>query len=201
VHVIDDNPMIRETMRRLFEADGWKVATYFSAEDFLASPRPDGAACLLVDNLLPGMSGIDLITRLRSQGSRLPVIILTAHADASMAVAAMKAGASDLIEKPASAADLLAAVSQAIKVGDSAHPKAETHNKAAQERFSALTARERDVLARVLSGAPNKIIAVDLGINQRTVENHRASVMRKTGAASLPALVRLALAADVQRVM
>ena len=112
-----------------------------------------------------------------------------------MAVAALKAGASDLIEKPASAAELLASLRLAIRKGEDLHPRSD-QRLAAQKRFSGLTAREREVLARVLAGEPNKIIAADLGLNQRTVENHRASVMRKTGSPSLPALVRLAFAAN-----
>ncbi len=197
VHVIDDDPMIRETTRRLFEAEGWAVVTYASAEDFLAMPRPRDAACLLVDNRLPGMDGVALIDLLRSEKSRLPTVMLTAHGDAAMAVAALKAGASDLIEKPARAADLLESVRVAIaKMAD--EDLQTEKRKTAQKRFSNLSAREREILARILEGAPNKIIAFDLGINQRTVENHRAAVMRKTGAGSLPALVRLSLAADVQ---
>lgn len=196
VHVIDDDPVIRETMRRLFEAEGWTVATYASAEDFLALPRPAGSACLLVDSVLPGMNGVALIAQLRSQKSFLPAVMLTGHGDAAMAVAAMKAGASDLIEKPASASDLLASVRQAMKAGRDGVPPDATRI-AAEAHFQSLTKREREVLLKVLNGIPNKIIADDLGINQRTVENHRASVMRKTGAASLPALVRLALVARV----
>ena len=197
VHVVDDDPMIRETLRRLFEAEGWKVVTYSSAEEFLSKPRPGGNACLLVDNLLPDMDGISLITLLRSQKSRLPVVMLTGHGDAAVATAALKAGASDLIEKPASAADLLFSVRQAIEVAQNDDARALSH-KTARKPFAQLTTREREVLALVLAGHPNKIIANILGINQRTVENHRASVMRKTGAGSLPALVRLALAADIQ---
>ena len=197
VHVIDDDPMIREAMRRLFEAESWRVVTYPSAEDFLAVPRPDGDACILIDAVLPGMDGVSLLARLRAEESELPAVVLTGHGDAPMAVAALKAGASDLIEKPASAADLLASVRHAIDTAEDGHARANSR-KAAQKRFEDLTAREREVLERVLEGQPNKNIAADLGINQRTVENHRASVMRKTGAASLPALVRLALAADAQ---
>lgn len=198
VHVVDDDPMICEAMRRLFEAEGWGVATYASAEDFLAAPRPGGSACLLLDNVLPGMSGLELVAKLRSKHSLLPAVMLTGHGDATVAVAALKAGASDLIEKPASAADLLASVRRALAAAKDSQAQAEAR-KAAREKFSSLTPRERDVLFEVLDGAPNKIIAADLGINQRTVENHRAAVMRKTGAGSLPALIRLALAADVKR--
>jgi two-component system CheB/CheR fusion protein len=152
-----------------------------------------------VDNVLPGIAGVELITRLRAQRSQVPVVMLTAHGDAAVAVSAMKAGATDLIEKPASAADLLAAVRSAIAVTARGQPR-EQAGKEARMRFDGLTGRERDVLHRVLAGAPNKIIAADLGINQRTVENHRASVMRKVGARSLPELVRLALAADLRDV-
>lgn len=195
IHVVDDNPMIRETMRRLFEVEGWMVVTYASAEEFLEKPIPEAASCLLVDNQLPGMDGVALIARLRSQHCHLPAVMMTGHGDTAMAVAAMKAGASDLIEKPTSAAELLESVRQAIISARGGQALASARS-VAQKRFDRLSERERDVLARVLEGAPNKIIAADLGINQRTVENHRASLMRKTGANSLPDLVRLALAAD-----
>ena len=195
VHVVDDDPMIRETMRRLFKAEGWGVATHASAEDFLAAPRPEGATCLLVDNVLPGMDGVALIALLRAENLSLPVVMLTGHGDATMAVRALKAGASDLIEKPASAAELLAAVRLALRKGEDLHPRHDLQ-QTARLRFASLTAREREVLARVLAGEPNKIIAAEMGLNQRTVENHRASVMRKTGSPSLPALVRLAFAAN-----
>ncbi|MCF3974982.1 chemotaxis protein CheB [Paracoccus salsus] len=197
VHVIDDDPIICEAMRRLFEAEGWWVVTYPSAESFLAAPRPEPPACLLVDNLLPGMDGVALIDRMRDDETRLPTVMLTGHGDAAVAVAAMKAGATDLIEKPASAAQLLASVRQAIASGQDGHAPGASR-KVARKRFADLTRREREVLTKVLEGAPNKIIAADLGINQRTVENHRAAVMRKTGASSLPDLVRLALLGDVQ---
>lgn len=133
---------------------------------------------------------------LRAEHSQLPAVLLTGHDDAGMAVVALKAGASNLIEKPAGTAELLASVRQAMETGDNVHTLSETRT-AAKARFSDLTAREREVLTCVLDGLPNKIIAFELGINQRTVENHRAAVMRKTGADSLPALVRLALAADI----
>ena len=194
LHVVDDDPMVCETTRRLFEAEGWNVATHRSAEDFLAGPRPGAGACLVVDGLLPGMSGVELLKALRAENSALPAVMLTGHGDISMAVSAMKAGAVDLIEKPASAADLLASVAHAVARATDERAR-NSARRAAQKAFADLTPRERDVLSKVLEGAPNKIIAADLGINQRTVENHRASVMRKTGAASLPELVRMAIAA------
>ncbi len=195
IYIVDDDPMIRESTRRLFEAEGWAVATFGSAEDFLARPRSHDRACLLVDNILPGIDGITLISQLRDQGAHLPSVMLTGHGDAATAVAALKAGASDLIEKPTSAAELLASVRRALKGDDDGSTRSQLR-KSAQKQFADLTAREREVLTHVLAGKPNKIIAADLGINQRTVENHRASLMRKSGAKSLPALVRIALAAE-----
>jgi len=195
VHVIDDDPMIRETMRRLFQAEGWTVATSPSAEDFLAQPRPTGPACLLVDQALPGLDGIGLVTTLRDEGSLVPAVMLTGHGDAALAVAALRAGAFDMIEKPSTAAELIASIRAALKDG-AADSRQTNETRDAKRRLAGLTEREHEVLVRVLEGAPNKIIAADLGINQRTVEHHRASVMRKTGAASVPALVRLAFAAD-----
>ena len=194
LHVVDDDAMVRQATRRLFEAEGWDVRAHPSAEVFLAAPRPGPGACLLVDALLPGMSGVELLEALRAERSALPAVMLTGHGDIAMAVSAMKAGAADLIEKPAGAAELLASVGHAVERSTDARAR-DSASRTAQAAFTALTPRERDVLARVLEGAPNKLIAARLGINQRTVENHRAAVMRKTGAASLPELVRLALAA------
>ena len=196
VHVIDDDPLIRETMKRLFEAEGWSVVTYKAAEDFLAAPRPSGTTCLLIDSLLPGMNGIELIEHLRAENSTMPAVMLTGHGDAATAVAALKAGAADLIEKPASAVHLLDSVRTAISAGQDNNARSDSR-RSAKQKLSMLTKREHEILLRILDGTPNKIIAADLGINQRTVENHRASIMRKCGAGSLPDLVRLALAADM----
>ncbi len=194
VHVIDDDPLIRETMQRLFEAEGWSVVTYESAEIFLAAPRPGGTTCLLIDSLLPGMTGIELIEQLRAETATMPVVMLTGHGDAATAVAALKAGASDLIEKPASAIHLLDSVRKAISAEKDNSARSDSR-KSAQQKLSKLTKREHEILIRILDGAPNKIIAADLRINQRTVENHRAAIMRKCAVRSLPDLVRLALAA------
>ncbi len=196
VHVVDEDPMVREATRRLFEAEGWAVVTYPSAEAFLAAPRPGARACLVIDDRLPGMSGVALLEALRAERSSLPAVMLTGSGDTALAVSAMKAGVADLIEKPASAADLLASIGRALEqaTDDRARHGA---RRMALKSFADLTPREREVMARVLEGAPNKIIAADLGINQRTVENHRAAVMRKTGATSLPDLVRLAMAAGL----
>ncbi len=195
LHVIDDDPTILHIMRHLFEAEGFMVSTYSSAEEFLDAPRPTGSTCLLVDDNLPGMNGSVLINHLRTENLRFGAIVLTGHGDAAKAVAAMKAGASDFLEKPADAVELITSVRAAID-GASADSEQWHRRKVALARLSDLTDRERDILERVLEGLSNKIIAAELGINQRTVENHRASVMRKTQAASLPDLVRLVISAQ-----
>ena len=192
IHLIEDNAAVREGARDLFERAGWNVCDHFSAEEFLTSPRPVGAACLLIDVMLPGMDGVALLNLLRRESVMLPAIMLTGRNDAATAVAALKAGAADFIEKPADPAMLLASVTSALERARDARIRDDARAQA-RARFDKLTPRESDVLRMVLDGAPNKIIAVDLGINQRTVENHRANAMRKVGAQSLPALVKLFL--------
>lgn len=195
IHVIEDNAALREAERILFEGAGWEVCDYSSAEEFLAAPRPDGDACLVVDVMLPGMNGVALLNLLRTEDFHVPSIMLTGRGDAATAVAALKSGAADFIEKPADWTMLLSAVTVSMENARNfrARQQARAHAKA---RFDMITPREHDVLMMVLDGKPNKIIAGDLGINQRTVENHRASVMKKTGARSLPALVKLFLEAS-----
>ncbi|GEM_PF-6218662 len=153
--------------------------TFLATQNKQARPCPFGTACLLADAVLPGMDGVSLITQLRAVRLTVPAVMLTAHGDAAMAVAALKAGASDLIETTASAAKLLACLHQAIKSDKTMLPVA-GQRRAAQTQFASLSAfasltpREHDGLARVLAGQPNKIISAAGGINQRTVENHRA---------------------------
>lgn len=195
IHVIEDNPALREAERLLFEGVGWEVVDHYSAEDFLAAPRPSGDACLVVDVMLPGLDGVALLEILRAENLHVPAIMLTGRGDAATAVAALKAGAADFIEKPADSTMLLTAVTRALAAARDI--RARHHDRAeAKARFNTISPREHDVMLMVLDGKPNKIIAADLRINQRTVENHRASVMQKTGAASLPALVKLFLVAS-----
>jgi two-component system CheB/CheR fusion protein len=141
------------------------------------------------------MSGLELLHRLREQALSLPAIMITGDSDVPMAVEAMKAGASDFIEKPVGAADLLASVDRALDLFEDAN-KATAWREAASSRLEGLTVRQLQVMDMVLAGSPSKNIAADLRISQRTVENHRAAIMRKTGAKSLPALARLAMAAS-----
>jgi len=194
VYVIDDDARLREGLRRVLEADGRRVEDYGDCESFLAAYRPGRDACLLVDAYLPGMSGLELLQRLRRGGDRMPAIMITGDSDVPMAVQAMKAGASDFIEKPIGADDLLAALGRALDQTRDTRSRQAARDEAARS-LADLTPRQREIMERVLAGEPNKLIAAALGLSQRTVENHRAAIMRKTGVASLPALVRLALAA------
>jgi two-component system, chemotaxis family, CheB/CheR fusion protein len=141
------------------------------------------------------MGGLALLQRLKSEENRLPAIMITGQGDVSMAVEAMKAGAADLIEKPIARDELFASIERALeRTRDLA--KVSVRREAAAARLAGLTARQRQIMELVLAGHPSKNIAADLGISQRTVENHRATVMKKTGSHSLSALIRLALAAD-----
>ena len=194
--VVDDDEGVRTWVRGVFEAEGHRVETFADGESFLAAYRPGCEECVLIDAGLPGMSGTTLLAALREAGWSLPAIMITGRSDVAMAVAAMKAGASDFIEKPASTNDLAASVGRAIERARDDNERLSWQTEAAG-RLATLTQRQRQVLTLVLAGSASKAIAYELSISQRTVENHRASIMRKTGVTSLPALARLALAADL----
>jgi two-component system CheB/CheR fusion protein len=194
IYVIDDDRAVREALRELLVADGRTVEVYDSCEAFLDIYRSDRPGCLVVDARMPSMDGLELLQRLKRERSQLPAIMITGHGDVAMAVQAMKAGAADFIEKPVGYNELLAAIDRALEqAGDSA--KASAWRETASHSIAGLTTRQRQVMDLVLAGNPSKNIAADLGISQRTVENHRAAVMKKTGSRSIPALIRLALAA------
>ena len=185
IYVVDDDLAIRETMRDLLEGRGYTVEDFADGAAFLKAYRPGGGGCLLVDVLMPGMSGVEVIERLKAAGHQLPAVMITGSGDVSMAVQAMKAGAVDFIEKPVSHDDLLASVEHALdQTRDIATLSA--HHVKAVLSVASLTSRQRQVLDLVLAGHPSKNIAADLGISQRTVDNHRAAIMRKTGSKSLP---------------
>jgi two-component system CheB/CheR fusion protein len=195
VFVVDDDRNVRDEIQHLLQEHGYAVETYASGDAFLTTDRPDRKGCLVLDALMPGIGGIALLERLMADNRGLPAVMLTGHGDIAMAVRAMKAGAADFLEKPVRSEELLASIDRAFERSqDSA--KLSAWHKTAAERIARLTARERDVMALVVQGRPNKLIADDLGISQRTVENHRAAVMKRTGAATLPDLIRLVMAAD-----
>jgi two-component system CheB/CheR fusion protein len=194
VFIVDDDAHVRETIAALIETDGGTPIAFANGEAFLAAYQPSHGDCLLIDAYLPGMNGIELLTSLRAAGHLLPAIMITGNSDVAMAVQAMKAGAADFIEKPVSAADLLASIHRARDRSRNSGKVVAWHADAVAH-LAGLTPRQRQIMQLVLAGHPSKNIAADLAISQRTVENHRASIMKKTGSASLPALARLALAA------
>ena len=194
VFVVDDDRIVRDDMQELLGEHGLAAEAYASGEAFLAVDRPDRKGCLVVDALMPGMGGIALLERLKAQNRGLPAIMITGHGDIAMAVQAMKVGAVDFLEKPVRPDALLESIERALdRVRDSV--KLAEWREMAAERIGRLTPRERHVMDLVVQGRPNKIIAHELGISQRTVENHRGAVMKRTGAASLPDLIRLVMAA------
>jgi two-component system CheB/CheR fusion protein len=194
VFVVDDNSHVRDGIRGALEAVGRLVEDYPDCESFLNAYRPGREACLLIDASLPGMSGLELLQHLQEAGDPLPSIMITGNSDVPMAVQVMKAGALDFIEKPISHDELLASVERALEQSRGA-TKLSAWRADAADHVAGLTSRQREIMDLVLAGHPSKNIAADLGISQRTVENHRAAIMRKTGSKSLPALARLALAA------
>jgi two-component system CheB/CheR fusion protein len=194
VFVVDDDANVRTELRNVLEAEGRTVEDHPSSEAFLRAYGPGRSACLLIDAYLPGLSGLDLLRHLRDRGDRLPAIMITGHSDVHMAVEAMKAGASDFIEKPVARGELLASIERAFEhASDSG--KLWAQRAAASSAVQSLTPRQREIMGMVIAGQPSKNIAADLGISQRTVENHRAAIMEKTGSKSIPALARLAVAA------
>jgi two-component system CheB/CheR fusion protein len=194
VFVVDDDSHIRLGIRGILEADGRVVEDYDSCEAFLDAYHPGAEGCLVIDAYLPGMSGLELLQRLRDAGHRLPAVMITGNSDVPMAVQAMKAGAWDFIEKPIGSEELLISIKRALDQSRDSTQVAAWRQDAV-DHVAELTPRQRQIMELVLAGQPSKNIASDLGISQRTVENHRASIMKKTGSKSLPALARLALAA------
>jgi two-component system CheB/CheR fusion protein len=194
VYVVDDDQNICDAMHDLLEANGYAATTFPTCEAFLAAHHAGDGGCLLIDAYLPGMNGFALLQQLKDANDPLPAIMMTGNSDVPMAVQAMKAGAIDFIEKPVSPDDLLASISralaQSVDVSEMALWRAE-----AKRQVAGLTLRQKQIMDLVLAGHPSKNIAADLGISQRTVENHRNAIMTRTGCKSLPALARLALAA------
>jgi two-component system, LuxR family, response regulator FixJ len=195
VCVIDDDDAMRDSLTFLLDTAGIAVRAYESAATFLAAPPADEPACIITDVRMPGMSGTDLLRRLKESGRRTPVIVITGHGDIALAVEAMKLGALDFIEKPFADEVLLAAVRTALHQRATSE-EVDAERAAVAERLATLSARERQVLEGLVSGNPNKTIAHDLGISPRTVEVYRANLMTKMRATSLSDLVRMALLAE-----
>jgi two-component system response regulator FixJ len=195
VHLVDDDEDVRRALAFLLATAGLEVRVYESAAALLENFDTAQSGCVVSDVRMPGMDGIQLLQHLRKKGVTLPVIVMTGHADVALAVGAMKAGAADFIEKPFSDDVLLAAIAAALEQqGSSGQPALEAVAQV-RSRLDTLSERENQVLEGLLAGHPNKTIAYDLGISARTVEVHRASVMKKLSATSLSQLVRMALLA------
>jgi two-component system, LuxR family, response regulator FixJ len=192
VHIIDDDEALRESLAFLLGTAHLEVRTYESATAFLdALPRAE-PGCIITDVRMPGISGVELLRRLKNLEAAFPVIVITGHGDVPLAVEAMKLGAVDFLEKPFEDDALIAAVQSAL--GRHEHDARRAAEKAETfERIASLSARERQVLDGLVAGNPNKTIAFDLGISPRTVEIYRANVMTKMKATSLSDLVRMAL--------
>jgi two-component system response regulator FixJ len=197
-HVIDDDQAVRESIEFLLRSAQLTVKTYESASAFLAVAPTVGSGCIITDVRMPGISGIDLLRRLKEMGLRLPVIVITGHGDVPLAVEAMKFGALDFLEKPFDDDVLLASVRSALDRSE-ASAQLETERAEIRARIALLTNREHEVLDGLVAGHPNKIIAFDLKISPRTVEIYRANVMTKMKAGSLSELVRMALVAGVMK--
>ena len=191
IYLVDDDEALRDSLAWLLESQGFKVAAFASAEDFLKAWRPEFNGCLLLDVRMPGMSGLELHERLRAQYSTLPIIFITGHGDVPMAVAALKKGAVDFIEKPFNDTELLRLVSQCL-VTEQEHRARRRQDAEVSRRLDQLTQREREVLDLIIAGKLNKQIADVLGISIKTVEVHRARVMEKMGVQSVADLVRAA---------
>jgi len=169
------------------------VKTYARAQTFLDSVRAEDKGCVIADIRMPGMNGLEMLARLAAADSKMPAIVITGQGDIAMAVQAMRAGAVDFIEKPVSPEALLAALDRAFRLAET--PSERSARRAeANMRVASLTKREREVMDLAVAGEANKVIAARLGISQRTVETHRATVMKKLGARSIADLVRLAIA-------
>jgi two-component system, LuxR family, response regulator FixJ len=192
VHVIDDDKAVRESLLFLLDCAGMRPKGYESADSFLAALPQLEPGCIVTDVRMPGISGIELVDRLKALGTTNPVIVITGHADVPMAIHAMKQGVDDFIEKPFDDETILAAIRSAL----TRHSRLAEHQAERdrlRERLAALSPRERDVLDGLVEGHPNKVIAFDLGISARTVEVYRANLMTKMQAGSLSELVRMAM--------
>ena len=189
VFVVDDDSAMRDSLAFMFTATGVPVETHASAESFLAVAQPELRGCLVLDLRMPRMSGLELHRQLRSQGVRLPVIILTAHGDVPTAVDEMKLGAFDFLAKPVNRDRLLRRVREALDA-DRTRQQQDDETADLRRKLATLSPRELQVMDRVAQGHANKKIAFELGLSERTVANHRAHLMEKIGGGNTADLVR-----------
>jgi FixJ family two-component response regulator len=192
VYIVDDDEGARNSLRFLLKSVGLAGATFASAQEFLASYSPEQPGCLVLDVRMPGMSGLELQQELNRRGAVIPVVFVTGHGDVPMAVEAIQQGAFDFVQKPYREQELLDRIQRAL-VKDKANRATLDERDRIRARLASLTPREREVMALMTRGKPNKVMAAELGLSQRTVEIHRAHVMEKSGARSIAQLIRMAL--------
>ena len=188
IYLVDDDEAVRDALGMLFKSIGLKYEAYSSALDFLQRYEPNRHSCLVADIRMPGLSGLELQQRLNELRAEIPIIFITGHGDVPMAVTAMKSGAADFIQKPFRDEDLIDRIQKALG-RDRERRKGRAEEQEIRGRIALLTPRENEVMQRVARGQANKVIAMDLGVSQRTVELHRARVMRKLRMRSVAELV------------
>jgi two-component system response regulator FixJ len=194
VFIVDDDPAIRFAMQALMDSVNIEHEIFASGDEFLENADDHRAGCLVLDIRMPGLGGLELQEELLKRDSMLPIIFITGHGDVPMAVDAMQKGAVDFIQKPFRDQDLLDRIREALKTDQKRREEQQKHAEVA-ERLARLTNREREVFDLVVTGKPNKVIAYELGVSQRTVEIHRARVMEKMQARSLADLVKMHMTA------
>lgn len=192
IFIVDDDEAIRDSLDMLLRTVDLNTTTFGSGDEFLEAYDPGWEGCILLDIRMPGTSGMEVQKRLAESGCSIPIIFITGHGDIPMAVEAMHIGAFDFIQKPFRDQDLLDRIDQALTTSDEQEQQS-ARKKTVQNQFQTLTPREQEVMQFVVHGSANKVIAMDLGVSQRTVEIHRARVMEKMQARSLAELVRMAL--------
>ena len=197
VHVVDDDASIRSSLSRLFRATGHYVRAFESAQAYLAEASPEDPGCVVLDIRMPGMDGLTLQERMSDQGFYSPIVFVSAHGDISASVRAMKGGAVDFLEKPFEEEDLLRAVDRAIELDEELRERRDS-NARFEHGLEALTSREYQVMTHVIAGKPNKVIARELDVSEKTIKVHRGRVMKKMEARSLADLVRMTERADIQ---
>jgi FixJ family two-component response regulator len=185
VLIVDDDAAVRDAISLWLQCNGYSTRCFEHAEDFISQHHMAMQGCIIADIRMPGMNGLELQSHLNQLGSHLPLVFITGHGTVPMAVEAMRFGALDYLRKPIDEQQLLQTVKQAFAI-DQAHALQ-------AQQLASLTKRERQVAALVVNGLANKVIAIDLGISERTVEVHRSNLMQKLGATSLPQLVKMYL--------